>query len=168
MIRPVFLLLSFLLIQSCVEDEIIIPKVKETKHVCQVIEIEPVAISQPTIENNLIPAMIQVESLGNDSAIGDRHLVGNEAVGALQIRPIMIREVNRILKIQKSTKRFKRKDRYSREKSIDMFLVWKNYHHPEGGFETIARNWNGGPRGYKNKRTEYYWSKIQKELLDLQ
>jgi hypothetical protein len=129
-----------------------------------IVEIEPKAIEVITIGNNLIPAMIQVESLGNDSAIGDTHLVGNEAVGALQIRPIMIREVNRILKIQKSKNRFKRKDRYSRTKSIEMFLVWKNYHHPEGGFETIARNWNGGPRGYKNKRTEYYWSKIQKEL----
>ena len=133
--------------------------------VFEVVKIEPKTISTVFIENNLIDAMIQVESLGNVSAVGDLHLVGNEAVGALQIRPIMLREVNRILKIQKSIKRYKKKDRFSREKSIEMFLVWKNYHHPEGGFETIARNWNGGPRGYKNKRTEYYWSKIQKELM---
>ena len=138
--------------------------VKKRIKVETVTEIQPKKIKKLGIENNLIPAMIQVESLGNDSAIGDRHLVGNEAVGALQIRPIMIREVNRILKLQKSKKRFKRKDRFSREKSIEMFMIWKEYHHANSDFETIARNWNGGPRGYKNKRTEHYWAKIQKEL----
>lgn len=139
------------------------PKIK----VEEAIYIAPKKIKKLDVENDLIPAMIQVESMGNDSAIGDRHLVGNEAVGALQIRPIMVREVNRILKLQKSEKRFKRKDRFSREKSIEMFLIWKNYHHPDGGFETITRNWNGGPRGYKNPKTEHYWVKIQKELNNM-
>jgi len=137
---------------------------QERKKIIAVTKIEPKRVELISVKDNLIPAMIQVESLGNDSAIGDKHLVGNEAVGALQIRPIMLREVNRILKIQKSNKRYSKKDRYNRERSIEMFMVWKNYHHPKGGFETIARNWNGGPRGYKNKRTEYYWAKIQNEL----
>ena len=137
---------------------------QERKKIIAVTKIEPKSIKPISVENNLIQAMIQVESLGNDSAIGDKHLVGNEAVGALQIRPIMLREVNRILKIRKSNKRYSKKDRFNREKSIEMFMVWKNYHHPTGGFETIARNWNGGPRGYKNKRTEHYWIKIQNEL----
>ena len=57
---------------------------------------------QPIIsEKKLVNAIIMVESRGNDSAVGDRHLVGNEAIGILQIRPIMVREVNRILRIQK-------------------------------------------------------------------
>ena len=105
------------------EDEIIDSsyQINEAK---EVIYIAPKKIKKVDVENDLIPAMIQVESMGNDSAIGDRHLVGNEAVGALQIRPIMVREVNRILKLQKSEKRFKRKDRFSREKSIEMFLIW--------------------------------------------
>ena len=111
----------------------------------------------------LIEAMIWVESRGNDSAYCKKE----EAVGCLQIRPIMVREVNRILKRTKSEKRYKLKDRFSRVKSIEMFMVWKNYHHPEGGFETIARNWNGGPRGYKNKRTEHYWDKVQLELKEI-
>jgi hypothetical protein len=115
-------------------------------------------------EKDLIEALIQVESRGNDSAIGDRHLVGNEAVGALQIRPIMVREVNRILKIKKSEKRFKMSDRWDREKTIEMFLIWKNHHHPDGDFEKIARNWNGGPKGFKSSRTEKYWVKVQQEL----
>ena len=154
------LLLPFITINSNRAEILVEKRIKVTK----VVEAIPRNIKKLDIENNLIPAMIQVESLGNDSAIGDVHLIGNEAVGALQIRPIMIREVNRILKIQKLKKRFKRKDRYNRTKSIEMFMVWKEYHHPSGGFETIARNWNGGPRGYKNKRTERYWVKVQIEL----
>ena len=129
-------------------------------------ELEPLPIKEIIIKpevDDLIQALIQVESRGNDSAIGDRHL-GEPSIGVLQLRPIMVREVNRILKKQKSEKRYKLKDRFSREKSIEMFMVWKNYHHPEGGFETIARNWNGGPRGYKNKRTQHYWAKVQLEL----
>ena len=54
-----------------------------------------------------------------------------------------------------------------RQSSIEMFLFWKNYHHPEDGFEEIARCWNGGPRGLKNKRTEKYWVKVQKQLNKL-
>lgn len=115
-------------------------------------------------DRDLLTALILVESRGNDSAVGDRHLVGNEAVGALQIRPIMVREVNRILRIQKSSKRYTLKDRFSREKTIEMFLVWKNFHHKDSNHETIARNWNGGPKGYKLRRTERYWNKVQKEL----
>ena len=136
------------------------------RHIEHVTVLEPTPIKELVIEpviDKLITALIQVESMGNDSAVGDTHL-SEPSVGVLQIRPIMVREVNRILKKQKSSKRYKRKDRFNRNKSIEMFIIWKNYHHPEGGFETIARNWNGGPRGYKNPRTEHYWAKVQLEL----
>ena len=127
-------------------------------------KLEPKDVPVVISERDLVSALISVESRGNDSAIGDRHIVGGEAVGALQIRPIMGREVNRILKIQKSDKRFKLSDRFDRNKTIEMFYVWKNFHHKDSDFETIARNWNGGPKGYKNPRTEKYWNKVQKEL----
>jgi hypothetical protein len=120
-------------------------------------------ISSPTT-TDLVDALILVESRGNDSAIGDRHLVGNEAVGALQIRPIMVREVNRILKIQKSDKRFTLKDRFERDKSIEMFYIWKNHHHKNSDAEVIARAWNGGPRGPKSNRTLKYWNKVEQQL----
>lgn len=120
---------------------------------------------KPVIEEeDLVSAIILVESRGNDSAIGDRHLVGNEAIGALQIRPIMVREVNRILKLKKAKKHYQLKDRFNREKSIEMFLIWKEFHHKDSDYETIARNWNGGPNGYKKSRTEKYWQKVQNEL----
>ena len=129
-----------------------------------IIKLEPKDVQLALSERDLVSALILVESRGNDSAIGDRHIVGGEAVGALQIRPIMVREVNRILKIQKSDKRFKLKDRFDRDKTLEMFYIWKNFHHKDSDFEKIARNWNGGPRGYNNPRTEKYWNKVQAEL----
>lgn len=129
-----------------------------------IVEVDRKDIPDVITDADLLTALILVESRGNDSAIGDRHLVGNEAVGALQIRPIMVREVNRILKIQKSDKRFTLKDRFDRDKTIEMFLVWKNFHHKDSDPEKIARNWNGGPKGFKISRTEKYWAKVQKEL----
>ena len=130
--------------------------------------IKDLVVTTPTVlppqpVDELVNALIYVESRGVDSAIGDIHLK-TPSIGVLQIRPVMVREVNRILKKTGSTQRFKLKDRFDRQKSISMFLFWKNYHHPKDGFEEIARCWNGGPRGYKNKRTEKYWIKVQKQL----
>ena len=124
----------------------------------KVVEVDTVKPIDESVE-----ALIFVESRGKEDAVGDTHL-GAPSIGVLQIRPIMVREVNRILKQKKSDKKFKLKDRFSRDKSIKMFMVWKNFHHPNDGFEKIARNWNGGPNGYRFKRTEYYWSKVRKQL----
>ena len=119
----------------------------------------------PTIDSvqDLLNALIFVESRGIENAVGDKHL-GKPSVGVLQIRPIMVAEINRILRKQKVEKRFKLKDRFSREKSIEMFMIWKNYYHRDNNFEAIARSWNGGPRWRKIKRTEKYWSKVEKQL----
>lgn len=125
--------------------------------------------SQPKVEriskppkqiNSLVQALIQVESSNNDSCIGDKHM-GMPSIGCLQIRPIMVREVNRILKIQQNPKRFKNKDRWSRGKSIEIFNIWKNYHHKNSTDEVIARCWNGGPKGFKKSKTLRYWKKVQ-------
>jgi hypothetical protein len=108
------------------------------------------------VPQKVVIGMIKVESNGNDSAYNK----SEEAVGCLQIRPIMVREVNRILKKQGKEHRFKMKDRWDRNKSLDMFWVWKDYHHPNSEDEVIARNWNGGPNGYVKKSTEKYWEKV--------
>ena len=117
----------------------------------------------PQEDSLLVFALIQVESAGNDSCVGDKHLI-IPSIGCLQIRPIMVREVNRILKRQKNTLRFKNKDRWSRKKSIQMFYIWKNYHHKDDTVEVIARCWNGGPKGYKRKSTLHYWNKVNRLL----
>jgi len=112
---------------------------------------------------NLIEALIQVESRGKENAVGDKHL-GKPSIGVLQIRPIMVKEVNRILGKSKKKKRFTLKDRFSRKKSIEMFKVWLGYYHNNSSFEEIARCWNGGPNGYKLTSTLSYWNKVKKEL----
>lgn len=128
--------------------------------------IQPIEIEIDPIEL-LVDAMIMVESGGNDSAIGDKHLGSQYAVGALQIRPIMVKEVNRILKLKGSKHRYQLKDRYDRDKSIEMFTIWYEFHHNDNDFEAIARTWNGGTNGVKNPKTYSYWKKVEQQLASL-
>ena len=113
----------------------------------------------------LIEAMAFVESGGNPATIGDINL-GAPSVGLLQIRPIMVREVNRILKNQGLEKRFKNSDRRDGDKSIEMFNIWADAYHLNSSYEKMARNWNGGPNGYKKSATIHYWAKISKYITE--
>jgi hypothetical protein len=79
----------------------------------------------------------------------------------------MVKEVNRILKLKGDDHRFQLKDRYDREKSIQMFMIWKEFHHNDSDYEAIARTWNGGPNGVRNARTLHYWNKVSRELNNL-
>jgi hypothetical protein len=117
-------------------------------------------IEPKKIEFDVLDAMIYVESRGLDSAYN----LSEDAVGCLQIRPIMVREVNRILKKTDREERFEMKDRWNRNKSIEMFHVWREYHHPNSTDEIIARNWNGGPDGYTQNSTLNYWKKVKGRL----
>ena len=154
--KLVILLCLPLFINSGNLEPIILEPIREV-----VIE-QPVIIPPKRIEN-LVNALIYVESRGIDSAIGDRHL-DEPSVGVLQIRPIMVREVNRICKRIGSHQRFTLKDRFDRDKSVHMFLIWKEFHHKDSDFEAIARSWNGGPKGPKSRRTLPYWEKVEKQL----
>lgn len=111
----------------------------------------------------LVAALIEVESRGDSSAIGD----GGRAVGSLQIHTILVRDVNRILGKQNSDKRFSYSDRYSEKKSIEMFHIWRAYYHTNSSWETIARCWNGGPNGASMYATKKYWNKVNYELSEL-
>lgn len=119
---------------------------------------------KPTLKTQeietLVDALIYVESRGNAKAFNPKE----DACGCLQIRPIMLREVNRILKKQKSTQRFSLEDRWDCGLSKEMFYIWENHHHSNSSDEKIARNWNGGPRGYKKQQTEGYWKKVKQQL----
>ena len=126
-------------------------------------KVEVVEVDTIQAIDSLVNALIFVESRGIEGAVGDTHL-GAPSIGVLQIRPIMVREVNRILKKKGASMRFNLQDRFNRDKSIWMFMIWKDYHHPNDNFEKIARNWNGGPNGYRFKRTEQYWNKVKQQL----
>jgi soluble lytic murein transglycosylase-like protein len=106
-------------------------------------------------KNNLIDAIIYVESRGDINAYNAKE----NAVGCLQIRPIMLREVNRLLGYNK----YKLTDRWNKEKSIQMFNVIKK-HTTNPTDEKLARNWNGGWNGYKKQSTLKYWHKVKEQL----
>ena len=106
-------------------------------------------------KNNLIEAIIYVESRGDVNAYNAKE----NAVGCLQIRPIMLREVNRLLGYNK----YKLADRWNKVKSIEMFNVIKE-HTTNPTDEKLARNWNGGWNGYKKQSTLKYWQKVKKQL----
>ena len=109
---------------------------------------------------DLIEAMVWVESKGDPKAFARRE----NAAGVLQIRPIMVNEVNRILNIKKDDRFYTLDDRWNEEKSIEMFYVFVDYYHKDSSYEEIARCWNGGPKGLQKKQTKRYWKKVQNTL----
>ena len=116
--------------------------------------------SEPGIDfMNVLNAIIQVESGGNPKA----HAKGEDAVGILQIRKCMVDDINRILKRKGILKSYSYADRWSEEKSIEMFDIFWDYYGLETA-EEMARCWNGGPRGIDKPATEYYWNKVESNL----
>jgi len=118
-------------------------------------------VPRPNYDSTMVNALIMVESSGNDNA----YCKSEDAVGCLQIRRTMVRDINRILKRQGSEKRFKFKDRWIRSKSIEMFNIYCEYYNLQSP-EVISRCWNGGPKGHKKKSTRKYWDKV-KSLLKI-
>jgi len=110
--------------------------------------------------DNLIEALIHVESSGNHCAYN----ASTDAVGCLQICPIMVREVNNILKTQNATYSYQLEDRWDCDSSREMFEIWASHYHENSSYERISRNWNGGPRGYVKTATEVYWDRVKKYL----
>ena len=107
--------------------------------------------------NPVMDAIIQVESEGNPNAVS-----GN-SVGVMQITPILVRECNNILKSKKGKKRFTLADRYSVEKSKEMFLLIQSYHNPTNSIEKAIRSWNGGLH-YSVRATNKYYKKVMSKM----
>ncbi len=107
--------------------------------------------------NPVIDAIIMVESEGNPRAVS-----GN-SVGVMQITPILVRECNNILKGRKSKKRYTLKDRFSVDKSKEMFLLIQSRHNTANNVERAIRSWNGGMR-YSVKRTQRYYNKVMAKM----
>ena len=97
-----------------------------------------------------IEAVIWKESKGDSNAIGD----SGKAVGVLQIHPIMVREANRILALADESKAnyYVYDDRYSREKSIEIFKIVQDYHNESHDFDKALQIWNHNhPLSYKTQ-----------------
>jgi hypothetical protein len=116
--------------------------------------------------DDFVSAVIYVESRGNDSAYNTKE----DAAGCLQIRPIMVREVNRNLRKWNAPFRYTLDDRWDRQKSIDMFDIMAEEVEccldltQMEFFEIVARKWNGGGRGHLKESTLIYWERIKNQL----
>ena len=94
----------------------------------ETLPIEEIKIEQkeikiaPIVRNvdDLVEAMVWVESKGKEDAYAKRE----NAAGILQIRPIMVNDVNRILNLNKDDRFYTLDDRWDKEKSIEMFYVF--------------------------------------------
>ncbi len=105
----------------------------------------------------IMEAIIQVESNGKHNAKN-----GNQ-IGAMQITPILVADCNRILEQRKSKKRFKLSDRFSVEKSKEMFLIIQSRYNPDNDIEKGIRLWNGGCN-YSVKGTQRYYRKVMQAM----
>lgn len=113
----------------------------------------------------LVDALIQVESGGDDVAVGDKN-IKNPAYGCLQIRKPCVDDVNRVHGTD-----YRPEDCLDNrelsvwicERYIELYATEKRLGR-EPTDEDRARIWNGGPNGYKKKSTEGYWKKVEKRL----
>ena len=98
--------------------------------------------------HHFVDAVMYVESRHNPIAIGR-----NNDAGVLQITPIYVEEVNRIL----GEKRYSLEDRFDKYKSIEMFTIMNNRYNPERCFYKAMRLHNpNAPEAYKRKILEHY------------
>lgn len=99
----------------------------------------------------LIQALIVVESEGNQLAVGKTN-----DVGVLQITPIYVEEVNRILDTPKYTLDM----RTSIDYSLEMFEVYQSHHNPD---KDIAR----AIKLHNPRAGQWYTEKVMNQLNKL-
>ena len=102
----------------------------------------------------LLSALIQVESNGNDHARG-RH----GELGALQIKSIMVRDVNRIMGTDYSHAQVT-------NRAISIFIAESYFAHYGRNLsdESLARLWQGGPKALKRSSSRAYGRRVVREL----
>ena len=108
----------------------------------------------------LLAALIAVESGGNDLARG-RH----GELGALQVRPCVIRDVNRL----KGT-HYRWAEMTNRWAALGVFRIYTGHYCAEDRLgrpatsQDLARVWHGGPNGWKRRKTVAYWKRVQARM----
>lgn len=102
----------------------------------------------------LLSALIAVESGGNDRAVG-RH----GELGPLQIKSIMVRDVNRFARTH-----YAHQDVTNRQVSIDIAQKYLAHYGENLSDESLARIWQGGPKGLRKSSTRAYGRRVMREL----
>ena len=102
----------------------------------------------------LLSALIQIESGGNDLAKG-RH----GELGALQIKPILVRDVNRIMGTHYAHAQVT-------NRAVSTFIArsYLSHYGKNLSDENLARIWQGGPVGHKKSSTRAYARRVMREL----
>lgn len=113
---------------------------------------------------NLLVALVMVESAGAPHpARGD----GGRAIGPLQIHRVAVEDANRIL----GFRRFRWEDCERLEPSLEVATVILTYYgerlpHPPT-LQDLARIWNGGPTGWRERSTIPYWRRVERQLRQI-
>jgi len=102
----------------------------------------------------LLSALIQIESHGNDLARG-RH----GELGALQIKPILVRDVNRIMGTHYAHAQVT-------NRAVATFIAHAYLSHYGRNLsdESLARIWQGGPKAIKRSSSRAYGRRVMREL----
>ncbi len=98
-------------------------------------------------------AVARVESHGDPRAYNRKE----NAVGIVQIRPVMLADANRIAGRQRWTLA----DRTNPAQSWEIFRLVCLHYQPNGTPEEWARVWNGGPSGCRKAGTRAYWLRVR-------
>lgn len=97
------------------------PYSNNLKHITPQEKIIPIDIDSINW-NRLISSIIYVESKNDPNAIGTKN-----SIGCLQITPIYIEQVNKVL----GKNKYKLKDRFNKRKSIEIFNLYQDHFNPE-------------------------------------
>lgn len=110
----------------------------------------------------LILVLIQIESGGDDLAIGDDGL----AYGCLQMHKAYVQDA-----AEYASEDWVHEDAFCRETSIDIFIAYASRYATEErigrpvSLQDIARIHHGGPNGWKKESTKEYWKRARALLI---
>ena len=106
----------------------------------------------------LLSALIQIESNGNDQAKG-RH----GELGALQIKPILVRDVNRIMGTHYAHAQVT-------NRTISLFIAnaYLAHYGKHLSDESLARIWQGGPKALMRPSSRAYGRRVMRKLSSLE
>lgn len=105
--------------------------------------------------NNLISALMIVESGNNDQAIGDQ----GRALGPLQIHKAVVLDVNKF-----TGSNYRHQDMTNRVAARAVCEAYLKHYGKGKSLEQQARIWNGGPTGDRKAVTLAYWRRVQRNL----
>ena len=105
-------------------------------------------------------AICQVESGGDPNAYNERE----GAAGIAQIRPILVRDVCRIV----GYGQFSLRDRFDHNRSKEMFRIYIRHYGQIGSVEESSRIWCSGPRGMSKAASLPYWRKVQSAMKEIE